>query len=347
MKTYLIIGFLLAFSPRLFAQDTTVNDIDSSLINSFTDFGLNIEHYNLCDTTENEFAAYLIKAGFDSYMIRMEELKESPLVPNNKSEYILFRILSEPSFNHPICFTISSKNDQKYLSWTIGKGSGGYEPQGIKKKGRIEIQENDWDYFKELIDINSIDTLPLASYLPMTDGTSWTIEKNTDDKHKIYFTNILSSGLEDGFALLSHISQVKNNETTHFFNGTELRFFDKNNKKIRLDSLTEKVRLHLNSDFSEKLKNDDYCFDWDIYIKINSREKVKSVKYIPYILPHRSIEDRFEYFAENFADRKFRNEVKNSLKKIRFSEFNLSNSIWVPVYIGCNKEKKTLEFNKY
>jgi hypothetical protein len=74
------------------------------------------------------------------------------------------------------------------------------------------------DYFKELIDINSIDTLPLASYLPMTDGTSWTIEKNTDDKHKIYFTNILPSELEDGFALLSHISQVKNNETTHFFN---------------------------------------------------------------------------------------------------------------------------------
>jgi hypothetical protein len=31
----------------------------------------------------------------------------------------------------------------------------------------------------------------------------------------------------------------------------ELRFFDKNNKKISLDNLTEKVRLHLNSDFAE------------------------------------------------------------------------------------------------
>jgi hypothetical protein len=71
------------------------------------------------------------------------------------------------------------------------------------------------------------------------------------------------------------------------------------------------------------------------------------VKYIPYLLPHRSLEDRFEYFAENFVDRKFRNEVKKSLRKIRFSEFNLSHSIWVPVYIGCNKEKRILEFNNY
>jgi hypothetical protein len=181
----------------------------------------------------------------------------------------------------------------------------------------------------------------------MTDGTSWIIEKNTDDKYKIYFTNILPTGLEDGFALLSHISRVRNNKTTHFFNGTELRLFDKNNNKIHLDILAEKVRLHLNSDFSEKLMNDDYCFDWDIYIKINSREKVKSVKYIPYLLPHRSLEDRFEYFADNFVDRKFRNEVKNSLRKIRFSEINLSKSIWVPVYIGCNKEKRILEFNNY
>jgi hypothetical protein len=346
MRTYFYIGFLLAFSFGLFAQNTP-NATDSSLIDSFVDYGLTIEHYNLSDTADNEFAAFLIKARIDGYRIRMEELKENPLTHDDKNEQNLFRILSLPSFNHPICFTISTKNELKYLSWKIGKGSGGYEPRGVKKKGRTKISEHDWSYFKQLIDINSIDTLPLASYLPMTDGTSWTIEKNTDDKHKIYFTNILPAGLEDGFALLSHISQVKNNETTHFFNGTEMRFFDKNNKKIRLDSLTEKVRLHLNSDFAEKLKNDDYCFDWDIYIKINSREKVKSVKYIPYILPHHSLEDRFEYFAENFVDRKFRNEVKKSLRKIRFSELNLSNSIWVPIYIGCNKEKRILEFNKY
>jgi hypothetical protein len=150
MRTYFIIGLLLAFSLRLIAQDSTANAIDSSLINPFTDFGLNIEHYDLCDTAENEFAAYLIKTGFKSYKIRMEELKESSLVPNNKREYNLFRILSEPSFNHPICFTISSENDQKYLSWTVGKGSGGYEPQGVKKKGRIKIQENDWRLFQRI-----------------------------------------------------------------------------------------------------------------------------------------------------------------------------------------------------
>ncbi|QOI96211.1 MAG: hypothetical protein HRU69_01410 [Flammeovirgaceae bacterium] len=347
MRIYFIIGLLLAFSPRLFAQETTANAIDSSLMNSFKHFELKIEHYNLSDTANNEFAAYLIKTGFKNYMIRREELKESSLDQNNKSKQNLFRILSEPSFNHPICFTISIKNNQRYLTWTIGKGSGGYEPKGIKKKGKVKIPDKDWNYFKQLIDINSIDTLPLASYLPMTDGTSWTIEKNINNIYKIYFTNTLPAGLKDGFALLSHISGIKNNEITHFFNGTELRFFDKNNNKISLDSLAEKVRLHLNNDFSEKLKVDKYCFDWDIYIKINSREKVKSVKYIPYILPHLSLKDRFEYFVENFEDRKFLNEVKKSLSRITISEFNLSQSIWIPVYIGCDKQKRILKFNSY
>ena len=88
---------------------------------------------------------------------------------------------------------------------------------------------------------------------------------------------------------------------------------------LQLEPLQEKIVNHLNKDFKELLLNEeDYCFDWDIYIKINSNEKVKKVKYIPYTLPHLTTEDRFEYLAANFLERKFLKKVKRSLKKLNF-----------------------------
>ena len=98
----------------MLAQNSKVENTDSALTDTISYSGLTIGHYNLCDTAKSEFAAYLIKAGFKNLKVRMEELKEIPLTANNKNEQNLFRIFSLPSFNHPICFTISSKNDQKY-----------------------------------------------------------------------------------------------------------------------------------------------------------------------------------------------------------------------------------------
>ena len=115
---------------------------------------------------------------------------------------------------------------------------------------------------------------------------------------------------------------------------------------IQLEPLQKKIVNHLNKDFKELLLNDDeYCFDRDIYIKINSNEKVKKVKYIPYTLPHLSMEDKFEYLVENFLERKFLKEIKKSLRKLNFSELKLSENIWVPVYIKCDKEMKILKVN--
>lgn len=307
-------------------------------------------HYNYSDTINDSFASYYIKTEFERLKLRLKELKEDSLTHIQNSEVNLFRILTLPSFQHPICFTISNKNEKLYLNWTVGKGSGGYEPKGVKKKGKVRISKSDWENIFNTIDISSFDTLPIASYLLMNDGTSWIIEKNIDNAYQVYFTNMLLSKIEDGYALLTHISGIKNKEFIYFYDSPVLRIFNKDNELLQLEPLQKKIVEYLNEDFKELLQNkeEDYCFDWDIYIKINSNEKVKKVKYIPYRLPYLSLEDRFEYFADNYADRKFRKEVKKSLKKLNLSELKLSENIWVPVYIKCNKEKKVLEvYNNY
>ncbi len=336
MKFFPLILLFLILTAECFAQDIP----DKNLPN----LDGNIEHYNYSDTVNDSFAAYCIKSDVESFKIRIKELKEVPLTQKQNGEDNLFRIMTLPSFCHPICFTISTKNEKFYLKWSVGKGAAGYEPKGLKKKGKIKISENDWKYFLNLIDISSLDTLPVASYLLMTDGTSWIIEKNINNDYQIYFTNVLPSKIEDGYALLTHISGIKNKETFHFYNNPKFRIFNKDNVLLQLEPLQKKIVNHLNKDFKELLLNDDeYCFDRDIYIKINSNEKVKRVKYIPYTLPHLSLESRFEYLAENFLGRKFLKEIKKSLKKLNFSELKLSENIWVPVYIKCDKEMKILE----
>ena len=333
-----------------FSQDPSGNESNDTVpyINML-DYGETIEHYNYSDTLNDSFASFYIKSSFESLEIVLKELKEDSLTHIVNGETYLFRIITLPSFNHPICFTVSNEIEKLFLNWKVGKGSGGFEPKGIKKKGKVEISQSDWENILKTIDITAFDTLPIASYAPILDGTSWIIEKNIDNAYQSYFTNESLSNIEDTYALLTHISGIKNKEVFHFYNGPEIRIFNKDNVLLQLKPLQEKIVKHLNEDFRELLlSEDDYCFDWDIYIKLNSKEKVRKVKYIPYTLPHLSMEDRFEYFTANILERRFLKEVKMSLKKLSYSELNLSSTIWVPVYIRCDKERKILEvYNNY
>lgn len=350
MKFPLLIFLYFFLTVKSYAQDITVNkNTDTITQKKLFNLGGTIEHYNYSDTVNNSFADYYIKSCFKSLTLRQKELKETSMTLNKNGEVNLFRIMTLPSFYHPICFTIKNKNKKFYLNWTVGKGAGGYEPKGVKKKGKLRISKSDWEDILNTIDISSFDTLPIASYLPMYDGTSWIIEKNIGNEYQIYFTNELPSKIEDTYSLFTHLSGIKNKEVFHFYNCPEFRIFNKDNKLLQLEPLQKKIVDHLNMDFKNLLQNDkEYCFDWDIYIKINSKEKVKKVKYIPYTLPHLNLEDRFEYLTTNFLERKFLKEIKRSLKKFNFSELNLSENIWLPVYIKCDKGKKTLEvYNNY
>ncbi len=340
MKKYSAILLLFLICSKIVAQATNdTSNVYEALYNP------KLENFNFSDTIKNSFAKYLIKSEFSGYKLSQKELKESPLIDQKGNKKNLFRILSLPSFYHPICFTIVSVNEKYYVYWTMGKGSGGYEPKGIKKKGETKISKNDWQYFLSLIDAKSIDTLPLCSYMPMCDGTSWVIDKNIEGKQKIHFTNFPTIRIEDAFAWLSHISKVRNKETINFYGPYVFRFFNKNNEMIDLLSLRSKVIEHLNKNFYNEATNKEDRFDYDIYIKINSRGKIKTVKYVPEFLPFRSFEERYDYFEENFQDRKFRRALRRCLNNLNLSYLNLSENIEVPVYMKYNQQTKQLELN--
>jgi hypothetical protein len=302
-----------------------------------------LENYNYSDTLQNSFARYLVNSEFRNYHVGLIELNEKSLISEIKNGKHLFRILSLPSFNHPICFSISSIKENYYLNWAVGRGRGCYEPKGVMKKGKVKISDRDWKYFLRLIDISSLDTLPLVSYFPMNDGTSWVVEKNIDNLYKIHFTNDPQTRIEDAFALFSHISDIKNKEVINFYGPYEFRYFNKNNTKIDLDSIRNTVITHLNKNFNDKFSDNKYLFNDGIYIKINSKGRIKSVKYIPYTLPHLTFEDKLDYITANYQDRRLRNSLKNSFKKLNLNNLNLSQSIWIPVYMKFNNDRKILE----
>ncbi len=343
MKIYISLIFLFVVC-RLFSQNLGVSDTkDSADISSVLNYEIVVENYNYWDTTSNKFANYYIKNSFDRYNLRIEELKEAPLISGTKNEQYLFRVLSLPSFDHPVCFTIENKNDQLFLNWTVGRGTGGYEPKGIKKKGNMKLLKKEWEYFKQLINIAQIDSLPLASYLSMTDGTSWVIEKNIDNKYKIHFSNILPQGIEDGYLFLLHLSGVKNEDVTYYDGRSVIRIFDKNNHLIDLLQIEEKIVTRLNQKFHDSKDVKEFCLDCGFFIKISSRGKVKSLKYSPYMLPFQSFQERWEYFTDNYIDRKYRHKVKQSLSDLEFEDLNLAKRIWVPVNIKYNTENQLLE----
>lgn len=342
MKIYLsLILFFVVL--RSFSQNDASEINDSTKIGTMMDFELVVENYNYKDTINNEFANYYIKNSFIGYKLRIEELKEVSLVSDTKSEQYLFRILSLPTFNHPVCFTIENNNGRFFLNWTVGRGAGGYEPEGVMKKGRVKMLKSEWEYFMLLINVAQLDTLPLASYLPMTDGTSWVIEKNSDNVHKIHFSNILPRGIKDGYILLLHLSGVKNEEVTYYDGSSVIRIFDKNNHLINLLPIKEKIVTRLNQNFHNSKDVKEFCLDCGFFIKISSRGKIKSLKYTPYMLPFQSFQERLDYFADNYRDRKIRHRVKQSLENLEFKNLNLSKKIWVPVNISYNTERQLLE----
>jgi hypothetical protein len=343
MKKFISIILFSTFNLLVFSQvkPGTTDKSSSALPDSL--FGLKIEKVYSFDSTKNSsFGNYLIKSHSKGFVKQIKGLNEEPLYQSksNKDKYLL-RILSWPSFFNPICFTILKRGENYYLSWKIGRSTGGYEPKGIKKRGKVKIPVSNWFYFLNLIKYKSLDSLPLISFIPMNDGTSWVIENNLDNNYRINFTNIPSTSMLDGFAFLLHLTKYKIKYESDFEN----RFFDKSNKLINLDTLTRLIINHLNTNLSRDVINSGFSFDSGILISINSRDKVSSVKYMPegYF---RSLSDRFEYIAANFVDRKPRGEVKKVLRKLDLSYLNLSEKIVIPVNCKLNRLSYLLEIDR-
>lgn len=105
-----------------------------------------------------------------------------------------YRLTWLPSFDHPIVIRIEFYDSQAYLTWKIGKGMGGYEPQGIKRKGRKKISAEEFKRIASILDSTVLSAEYSYYYLPMNDGASIIAERYVGDKMKAFKTNVLSKG---------------------------------------------------------------------------------------------------------------------------------------------------------
>ena len=294
------------------------------------------------DTTNNDaFANYLLRNERMFFSRQMKSLHELPIdsIKKGREDY-QFRIVCLPSFTNPVCFTLRKKGSQYYLYWKIGSGAGGYEPKGVKKSAHRKMPPLSTQYFLDLVDLKSRDTVPVITYSPMNDGTSWLSENNLSHDNKVSYTNMPDDKLMDCFALFVHLSKCKI-ESDNIYK----RYFDKNDRIINIDALRNRIFDHLKKNKIESVLNDDICINCGLQIGISANEKVSSVRYIPEEY-YQTFADRVDDWYDSFKDRKHLRKVKQILETVNLSYLNLDEKILIQINLTYNKENKALQLDK-
>lgn len=98
------------------------------------------------------------------------------------SQDTIIRLTWLRSFHNPITIKITRSNSRIILNYVIGNGAGGYEPKGIKRKGKIRINEKEWNEIQKLLYDANYYNLENDFYVLMTDGSEWIIEIKTENK---------------------------------------------------------------------------------------------------------------------------------------------------------------------
>lgn len=148
------------------------------------------ENWQCDNTVDYLFAIESSERSANWLQIQLEDLKEPCLydeVLQVDSEIIRFTWLR--SFDHPISIRIEKENDNIVLIWKEGKGAGGYNPQGLKKKGKKKINSKKWNNISKLMENVKLDSLQNEHYILMNDGASWILERKWKNGYKAHKTN--------------------------------------------------------------------------------------------------------------------------------------------------------------
>lgn len=149
------------------------------------------------DLTVNLWREIIYNAGSDIYFLS-EQLKdlEEPILYNTACP-LTYRITWLPSFNHPIVFRIERHNSKAFIYWKIGKGMGGYRPEGILDEGRDKISLQEFDRISGVLDTSELSYDITYTYAAMTDGVSMYLERYKGNEFKAFNTNLPSYEVEN------------------------------------------------------------------------------------------------------------------------------------------------------
>ena len=179
-----------------------LNKIDNNIISNIEEeyfeqcffpswYFANIDKGWQCDFTVNYlFELESSKRSAEWIRIQLTDLKEDCLYDRNvEPNTVIYRFTWLRSFEHPISIRIEKTKKKIWLYWKIGKGSGGYKPEGLKESGEKELTLRDWKIFRKKVRKSGFNNLPNENYTIMTDGASWVLEKKTSKGFKAHQTN--------------------------------------------------------------------------------------------------------------------------------------------------------------
>jgi len=130
------------------------------------------------------------KSKIDWLKIQLEDLEEQCLynidIPDNNE---IYRFTWLRSFDPPISIRLHRNNNNITLYWKIGKGEGGYPPKGLLSSGQKKVSISEWNEFLKCYNAINFEKLPNKSYILITDGATWTLEKKTPTYFKAHDTN--------------------------------------------------------------------------------------------------------------------------------------------------------------
>lgn len=142
--------------------------------------------------------------------VQLRDLKEDCLYNNKtKPNATIYRFTWLRSFHHPIVIRIEKTANEIMLYWKVGKGEGGYEPEGLKKSGKKKLSLKEWTEFESLVKGSDFDNLPNEKYIPMTDGSTWTLERKTLDTFKAHHSNWPNIEIKEACLYLLSLTKIK------------------------------------------------------------------------------------------------------------------------------------------
>lgn len=161
-------------------------------------------------TNDYLFKVELSKWNANGMRLQLTNLEEPCLYKTEvQQDKEIYRFTWLRSFDNPISIRIQKSNKKIELYWKVGKGSGGYEPMGIKRKGKKKIKASQWNEFVSILNESEFEKLPNQTYVLMTDGASWTLEHKTNTNFKAHDTNWPEGDFRKSCLYLLKLSGIK------------------------------------------------------------------------------------------------------------------------------------------
>ena len=104
---------------------------------------------------------------------------EEPLLYNKPTDKITYRFTWLRSFHHPISIRLEAIDNEIWIYTKVGKGAGGYSPEGIKKSKRKRVSMKNYRTLLHLLEKLDFWKVQNQATIPGSDGSKWILEGST------------------------------------------------------------------------------------------------------------------------------------------------------------------------